>query len=180
MMIDRDRLALPDLLDELDHAQSWSLALVDGLTPEQVAWRPNEDSSAMAWHLGHQAVVTHFMVRNLTAAEVTFNAAFDAVFDSATPEPGRGGLPALEEIVGYREQIAASTRATVTRIATGDVGAPQQLDLIASAMMRAIINHEYQHAKWVGEVRATMIDGPLPAPASTRLVQVEGYHMLSA
>ena len=38
------------------------------LTTEEVRWRPDETSSAIGWHLGHQAHVAHFMVRNLTAA----------------------------------------------------------------------------------------------------------------
>ncbi|MGI9599039.1 MAG: DinB family protein [Acidimicrobiales bacterium] len=169
---------LTRLLAEYDAAQRYSLALVDGLEPDQISWRPNENSSAMAWHLGHQAAVNHYMVRNLTAAEVSFDQDFDALFDSATPEPGRGDLPPLDEIVDYRRAIAASTRSVVGRITAGDVGAPAQLTLIADGLLRAVINHEYQHAKWVGEVRASMIDGPLPTPDSTGLIEVEGYWMV--
>lgn len=167
-------------LDEYAAAQAYSLALVEGLDGDQVAWRPNEQSSAIGWHLGHQAAVNHYMVRNLTAAEVTFNRDFDAVFDSATPEPGRGDLPPLEEIVAYRQAIAASTTRIVDKIASGDVGAPKQLHLIAHAMVQAIVNHEYQHAKWIGEVRATMIDTPAPVPQTGNLIDVEGYWMLTA
>ncbi len=173
-------LALSDLLTEYAVAQSYSLALVDGLAEDQVAWRPNENSSAMAWHLGHQGAVNHYMVRNLTAAEVSFDPELDAVFDSATPEPGRGSLPSLETILDYRESIAASTRSVIARIAAGDVGAPTQLSAIADGLLRAVINHEYQHAKWIGEVRDTMVDSPAPTPGSDRLVSVEGYWMVGA
>lgn len=171
---------LQELLDEYAVAQAWSLALVDGLTDEQVAWRPDENSSAMGWHLGHQAAVNHYMVRNLTAAEVSFDKAYDAVFDSATPEPGRGDIPNLADICAYRDAITASTVAVVHRIANGDVGAPEQLALIGDGLMRAVINHEYQHAAWIREVRDTMVDTPAPAPDSQRLVQVEGYWMVGA
>ena len=171
-------LSLTDLLDEYDAAQAWSLALVDGLSAEQVAWRPDENASAIGWHLGHQAAVNHFMLRNLTAAEVSFDKAFDAVFDSATPEPARGDLPSLDDIVDYRNKIAASTHAVIGRIDRGDVGAPVQLRRIADGLMRAVINHEYQHAKWVGEVRDGMLDAPSPAPASARLIDVEGYWLV--
>lgn len=178
-------LSLTDLLDEYAVAQAYSLALVDGLTPDQVSWRPDQNSSAMGWHLGHQGAVNHYMVRNLTAAEVSFDKAFDAVFDSATPEPGRGELPPLAEIIGYREAIASSTRSIIERIGAGDVGAPAQLSSIADGLMRAVINHEYQHAKWIGEVRSTMqsemeLDVALPTPASRRLVDVDGYWMVEA
>lgn len=171
-------MSLGELLVEYDVAQRYSLALVEGLDEPQAAWRPHENSSAIAWHLGHQAAVNHYMVRNLTAAEVTFNADFDAVFDSATPEPGRGELPSLEEIIGYRAAIAHSTRNVISRIDSGDVGAPKQLALIGDALMRAVINHEYQHSTWIREVRDSMIDTPAPEPGSNRLVNVEGYWMV--
>ncbi len=169
---------LHELLVEHAAAQSHSLALLDDLDHDQVAWRPHEHSSSIAWHLGHQGAVNHYMVRNLTAAEVTFKAAFDRVFDSATPEPARGDLPPLDEIIGYREAIANSTRSVVERIARGDVGAPAQLALIARRLLVAVIDHEYQHARWIDEVRSTMVDAPSPTPASGRLVQVDGYWML--
>ena len=171
-------LSLTNKLDEYKTAQSYSLDLIEGLQADQIAWRPDENASAIAWHLGHQGAVNHYMVRNLTAAEVSFNVDFDRVFDSATPEPGRGDLPPIDEIVDYRRSIAASTGAIIERIERGDVGAPEQLVLIASGMLEAIINHEYQHAKWIGEVRSTMTDQPAPMPASSRLIVVDGYHML--
>mgnify|MGYP000209273262 CR=1 FL=1 len=171
-------LSLPNLIAEYTAAQNYSLALVDGLTPDQVFWRPDSNSSAMAWHLGHQGAVNHYMVRNLTAAEVSFNTEFDRVFDSATPEPGRGDLPPLDEITEYRQAIASSTASVIDRIDRGDVGAPEQLKLIAQGLMVAVINHEYQHAKWIGEGRSSFTGEPAPAPVSTNLVEVEGYSMV--
>jgi hypothetical protein len=169
---------LSALLNEYAAATAYSVALVDVLSPQQVNWRPDQNSSAMGWHLGHQAAVNHFMVRNLTAAEVTFNREFDAVFDSATPETQRGDLPPIDEIVEYRQAIAGSTRRIVNKIDGGEVGAPKQLQLIASGMLTAIINHEYQHAKWIEEVRSTMTDEAAPTPNSERLVVVEGYRVV--
>ncbi len=171
-------LSLTDLLHEYDAAQAYSVALIEGLDPSQAAWRPHNNSSAIAWHLGHQGAVNHYLVRNLTAAEVTFNADFDTVFDSATPEPARGSLPPLDEIMQYRQSIARSTTAVIRRIDAGDVGAPEQLRLIAEGLLCAVVNHEYQHATWIGEVRDTMLSTPTPVPASIRLVDVEGYWMV--
>lgn len=171
-------LSLQDLLSEYDAARAYSLALVDGLDGEQMVWRPNENSSAIGWHLGHQAAVNHYMVRNLTAAEVSFNADLDAVFDSATPEPGRGELPGLAEIIAYRRAIAESTHSVIDRIVAGDVGAPEQLSQIADGLLRAIVNHEYQHATWVREVRDSMLDTAAPVPDSSSLVDIEGYWMI--
>lgn len=170
---------LAALLEEADIARAHSLALIDGLTEAQVQWRPHANSSAIAWHLGHQAAVTHYLVRNLTAAEPTLDAGFDAVFDSATDEPHRGDLPPLAEILDYRAQIATRATATLRRIEAGEVGAPRQLALIADGLLRAVINHEYQHSTWIAEVRSTMISEPTPTPASSRLVDVEGYWMIA-
>ncbi len=172
--------SLSVLLNEYDLSTSYSLALVEGLDSDNLHWRPDENSSAIAWHLGHQGAVGHFMLRNLTAAEVSFNKDFDAVFDSATPEPGRGSLPPIDEIIGYRRSVSESVHSVIGRIDAGDVGAPEQLHLIATGLMCAVVNHEYQHAKWVGEVRDTMIDTPLPTPGSDRLIDVDGYWMIDA
>lgn len=172
--------SLADLIEEHRLAQAYSTSLVQDLDAEQIAWRPNENSSAIGWHLGHQGAVNHYMVRNLTAAEVTFDAAFDKVFDSATPEPQRGELPSLDDIVGYRQAIADSTAAVITRIGNGDVGAPAQLERVAQRLMCAVIDHEYQHAKWIEEVRNSLIDTEAPAPQSNRLVNVDGYWMIAA
>lgn len=171
-------VSLADLLDEHRIAQAYSIALTDDLDAGQVSWRPDENSSAIGWHLGHQGAVNHYMVRNLTAAEVTFDEAFDKVFDSATPEPYRGDLPALDDTIAYRQAIAASTRTVVTRIANGDVGAPTQLHRVADRLMCSVIDHEYQHAKWIEEVRNLFVDTPPPIPASRRLVEIDGYWMI--
>ena len=159
-----DRLA--SLLEEYDAAQAWSTALVADLDDDQLRWRAGEQASAIGWHLGHQAAVNHYMVRNLTAAEPTFSARFDALFDSATPEPDRGVLPSRDEIHDYRDRIAASTHATIGRIAEGRVGAPAQLALVAEGLLRAVINHEYQHDAWVLEVRAKFTTNVVVPPSS--------------
>lgn len=173
-------LSLADLLDEHRVAQEYSLALVAELDADQIAWRPDENSSSMAWHLGHQGAVNHYMVRNLTAAEVSFDETFDKVFDSATPEPERRDLPAMDEITAYRQAIAVSTIAVVTRIGNGEVGAPTQLRHVAERLLCSVIDHEYQHAKWIEEVRNSFVDIPAPIPASNRIVEVDGYWMIAA
>lgn len=167
-----------DLLEEYRDAQAYTVGLIEGLEPAQVLWRPHDNSSAIGWHLGHQGAVNHFMVRNLTAAEPSFDPAFDKLFDSATPEPSRGALPPVGEILAYRDHIAASTTAIIERIRQGDVGAPEQLAIIADGLMRGVINHEYQHSAWILEVRDTMIDAPAVAPRSTGVVSVDGYFVL--
>ena len=78
--------SLAELLVEYQRALDHTDELWTDLTPEELHWRPYQQSSAIGWHLGHQAAVAHFMVRNLTAAEPPIDAALDRLMDGATAE----------------------------------------------------------------------------------------------
>ena len=95
------------LLREYDRARAYTDDLWRDLTPDEVTWRPHEDSSAIGWHLGHQAHVAHFMVRNLTAAEPSPDPELDALMDSANPERFRGALPTVGRL--YQPQTAGGS-----------------------------------------------------------------------
>ncbi len=168
------------LLAEYERALDHTDRLWSDLSPDEVHWRPHEQASAIGWHLGHQAAVAHFMIRNLTAAEPLIDPPLDSLMDSATPEPARGDLPTLDRLRRYREAVAGRVRARIGDIATGDVGAPRQLAVVAVAVMTAIVNHEYQHDQWIGEVRERSLGRPLPArPTSPRLSTIDGYVVLT-
>jgi DinB superfamily len=171
---------LRDLLGELDRALAYTDDLQIGLTPEQIAWRPHPQSSAIGWHLGHQPAVAHFMLRNLIAAEPSIDDNIEALMDSATPERDRGDLPSLDLIRAYRSAVAARMHDRIGEIDQGAVGAPNQLRLIASTLLIAIVNHEYQHSKWIGELRAGALglDVP-PLPSSPRLSIIDDYVVLN-
>ena len=167
---------LAELLDEYERSLQYTADLVTDLTTDEVHWRAGDEASAIGWHLGHQAAVAHFMVRNLTAAEPPIDAELDALMDSATPEVDRGELPAVSRIIDYRDAVAERVRFRIGNIESGNVGAPVQLRVIASGLMTAVINHEYQHSKWIGEVRSEVHNKDLPAtPASPFLVELDGY-----
>ena len=170
---------LEGLLGEYAAAREWTLRLYGDLTEEQVCWRPSEHGSGIGWHLGHQAAVNHFLVRNLVAAEPSLNPAFDSLFDSATDESLRGLLPPLDELVAFREAVAERTRSRVEAVMRGDVGAPVQLREVAAVLLTALVNHEYQHSCWIGEVRDILGVSGAPAPASTGVVQIDGYWVLT-
>ncbi|MDJ0767560.1 MAG: DinB family protein [Ilumatobacter sp.] len=170
---------LTDLLAEYDRALGHTEALWSDLTPEEVRWRPHPESSAIGWHLGHQAAVAHFMVRNLTAAEPSPDPPLDGLFDSATPEPERGELPEVERLGRYRKAVAERVRFRIGAIERGDVGAPAQLSVVAALLVTALVNHEYQHSVWIGEVRRDQLGHDLPAPpASPLLTTIDGYTVL--
>ena len=103
----------------------------------------------------------------------------DTLMDGATEERQRGDLPDLARIGDYRTAVAERVQFRVGNIERGEVGAPIQLRRIAENMMIAIINHEYQHAKWVGETRNEQFGHALPdLPTSDHLSVVEGYVMV--
>ena len=170
-----------NLLGEFDRALAYTDDLQVGLTPEQIAWRPEAQSSAIGWHLGHQPAVAHYMLRNLIAAEPSIDAEIDALMDSATPERHRADLPSLEHIHAYRRAVAARIHDRIGQIDERAVGAPNQLRLIASTLLIAIVNHEYQHSQWISELRtdAFGLDLP-PLPSSPRIGVIDDYVVLKA
>ncbi len=171
---------LSGLLAEYDRALAYTSDLTADLTADEIAWRPNAESSAIGWHLGHQAAVGHYMVRNLTSAERPIDAELDTLMDSATPESDRE-LPAVDRIIDYRGVVAERVRHLIGNIDDGKVGAPAQLRVIANTLMIAVINHEYQHSKWVGEVRVEQHGKDLPPdPVSEHLSTIDGYLMVNA
>jgi len=171
--------SLADLLAEYDRSIAYTDSLWKDLTADQVTWRADENASAIGWHLGHQGAVAHFMVRNLTAAEPSPDPELDSLMDSATPERQRGDLPELDRIGDYRTAIAERVHFHIGNIDAGNVGAPTQLRVIANTLMTAVINHEYQHSKWIGEVRSEVHGKDLPpTPVSEHLTELDGYVVL--
>lgn len=172
--------SLAELLVEYQRALDHTDRLWTDLTPEELHWRPHEQSSAIGWHLGHQAAVAHFMIRNLLAAEPLLDPELDALMDSATPEEQRGALPSAERLGAYRDAVAARVRVRIGAVDRGEVGAPNQLRSIAGGALRAIVNHEYQHDQWIGEVCERDLGHTLPVrPTSPRLTTLDGYTVLS-
>ncbi|MFE7273485.1 DinB family protein [Streptomyces sp. NPDC057623] len=169
-------LQVDALLREYDRARAYTDDLWKDLTPDEVTWRPHEDSSAIGWHLGHQAHVAHFMIRNLTAAEPSPDPELDALMDSANPEKFRGTLPTVKRLIEFRETVAERVHARIGDIAAGRVGAPAQLTVVAAHLLTVLINHEYQHDQWIGEVRAGDLGHALPSdPVSEHLRRIDGY-----
>jgi hypothetical protein len=168
-----------ELLAEYARARAYTDDLWRDLNADEVFWRPVPNSSAIGWHLGHQAHVGHFMIRNLTAAEPSPDPALEQLTDSATPEPARGGLPDLARLMTYRSTVADRVHARMSAIDDGRSGAPAQMRIIARHVLTSLINHEYQHDRWIGEVRTRDLGHVLPAePSSDLLTVVDGYTMI--
>lgn len=172
--------SIDDLLSTYDQALAHTDELWTDLTIDEVHWRADENSSAIGWHLGHQPAVAHFMVRNLTAAEPSIDVGLDTLMDSATPPSDRGNLPDLEQLRFYRDTVADRVRLRVGDIRDGNVEAPDQLAVVAKVLLVSLINHEFQHSKWIGEVRTEVHGHALPAtPTSPMLSVIDGYSVVT-
>jgi hypothetical protein len=170
---------LTGLLREYDRARAYTDQLWKDLTPDEVTWRPHEKSSAIGWHLGHQAHVAHFMIRNLTAAEPSPDPELDGLMDSANPEQFRGALPTAQRLATFRDTVAERVHARIGSIAAGHTGAPGQMTIVATHLLTSLINHEYQHDQWISEVRSHDLGHTLPPdPESDLLRRLEGYLVL--
>src|ERR1700748_1499435 len=97
---------LQGLLREYDRARAYTDDLWKDLSPDEVTWRPHENSSAIGWHPGHPAPVAHFLIRNLPAAEPSPDPELDAIMDSAQPEKFRGALPTVRHLTAFRDTVA--------------------------------------------------------------------------
>lgn len=172
-----DRLDIA--VDELRRAWAHTDTLWRDLDDDGLRWRPHAEASAIGWHLGHQAAVGHYMVRNLLAAEVSPDPDLDRLMDSATPEPDRGDLPSRQRLADYRAAVAGRIVARVDDVRAGRVGAPDQLRVVALTLVTALVNHEYQHDQWIAEVRTRDLGRELPAPPeSPWLTTIDGYFVL--
>jgi len=171
---------LAELLIEYRRARAYTDLLWRDLSAEEVHWRPHEQSSAIGWHLGHQAAVAHFMIRNLICAEPSPDPQLDSLMDSATPEQDRGQLPTVERLLDYRAAVADRVHCHIGDIAAPRVSAPRHMHAIGRTLLVAVINHEYQHDQWIAEVRAQSLGHELPPrPESDRLVALDGYLTVS-
>ncbi|MGP3775401.1 hypothetical protein ACTWJ8_31730 [Streptomyces sp. SDT5-1] len=96
--------------------------------------------------------------------------------DSANPEKFRGALPTTERLAAFRGTVAERVHARIGDIAAGRVGAATQMNIVAAHLLTALINHEYQHDQWIGEVRADNLGHALPPdPDSDLLSRIDGY-----
>jgi len=172
---------LEELLEEYGRAREYTDALWQDLAEAEIRWRPVSAFSPIGWHLGHQAAVAHFMVRNLVAAEPSPDPAVEPMMDSANPEDTRGELPPLDKLARYRAAVAERVIARVRDIDQGLVGAPEQLRVVVGHLLVAVVNHEYQHDQWISEVRRDQLGHEVPPrPASDRLVEIDGYTVIRA
>jgi hypothetical protein len=86
----------------------------------------------------------------------------------------------VRRLTAFRDVVAERVHARIGDIAAGNVGAPAQLTIVATHLLTALVNHEYQHDQWISEVRAENLGHALPPdPESDHLSRVDGYLVLN-
>ena len=170
---------LVSLREEYELAQRYTHSLYADLSASETHWRPEPRSSSIAWHLGHQAMVTHLLLRNLIAGEPSLNPDFDLLFDAARPQEQRGDLPSLAAIIAYRAAVAERMhthfRTVLDRQGAVAHDAAQQVARILVPIVVSLINHEYQHDCWIREMRALLHRDMPDHIFSQRVTQQDGY-----
>jgi hypothetical protein len=170
---------LMTLRDEYELARRYTHSLYEDLSDTELHWRPAPQSSSIAWHLGHQAMVTHVLLRNLIAGEPSLQPQFDTLFDAANPQEQRGNLPSTGEIIAFRDAVAARTQAHLaTVLEDGQAAAHnavQQITRIIVPIVVSLINHEYQHDCWIREMRALLSRDKPDSVFSARVRHIDGY-----
>lgn len=167
---------LEELLHEYGLARRWTDQLTADLGDADWSWRPEPASSAIGWHVGHQALVNHVMIRNLLLAEPSPDPELESIFDSATPEVDRGALPGRDRVEAYRATVGERTSMMVGRLIEGG---SDQSRLIAGGVLTAIVNHDYQHDTWIGEMRQRLGNGLPTGPPSDRTALIDGYWVVA-
>ncbi|WP_372470341.1 DinB family protein [Nonomuraea aurantiaca] len=88
--------------------------------------------------------------------------------------------PTVERLTAFRDTVAERVHARMNDIAGGRVTAPGQLTVVARHLLVALINHEYQHDQWIGEVRAHDLGHALPPdPGTGQVSRLDGYLVLN-
>jgi DinB superfamily len=167
------------LREEYALARRYTQSLYEDLSESEAQWRPAPRSSSIAWHLGHQAMVTHLLLRNLIAGEPSLYPHFDLLFDAACPQEQRVDLPPVAAIITYRDAVAARTHEHLRTVLEDRRAvahdAARQVARIMVPIVVSLINHEYQHDCWIREMRALLNRNMPDCVFSRRVSQQDGY-----
>jgi ergothioneine biosynthesis protein EgtB len=140
-----------DQVERFRRVRSTSLALVEGLTPEDMAAQAMPDASPAKWHLAHTTWFFEvFLLGAFAPALPPFDPAFRMLFNSyyeavgeRPPRPERGLLtrPALPEVLAYRRRVDEAVEALAEQagiepvLALGLAHEQQHQELILTDML---------------------------------------------
>lgn len=132
-----DRTEAAALIDALDETRERTLALVSGVTEEDLEKVHSTLMSPLVWDLGHIAAFEDLWLNHRHGGLPLLHDALADVYDAfETPRAGRGDLPFLRpsEAFEYLEQVRARALETIARSGVADVH-------------EMVIRHEQQHGE---------------------------------
>jgi gamma-glutamyl hercynylcysteine S-oxide synthase len=114
-----------DLIDMLQDSRRRTLALVTGLTPEQLIGPQLDIVNPLLWEIGHVAWFhEHFILRHLDARP-SFIADADALYDSSAVAHNRRWQLPLPSLDGTLDYMAKVERTLIARL-TSDQASPEE------------------------------------------------------
>jgi hypothetical protein len=170
---------LLELLAEYARALAYTDSLRSDLTPDEVRWRPNELSSPIGWHLGHQATIAHFIMRNMGGVTEPSPAPdIEPMMDSTSPVLLRGQLPDLDRLIRLRTTVADRVQTRIATIAGGTGPGAAPMRSIGAALLISMINHEYHHDQWIAQVRSKGLGHELPDPPASEFLSAQDHFLV--
>ena len=184
------------LLREFGRVRHLSVAMIDGLTPEDCMIQSMPDASPIKWHLAHLTwfFETFVLEPSLGADHVPFDLAFRVLFNSyyvgvgeRHPRAERGLIsrPSLERVLAYRQAVDERVAALMGSRALSDA----MLDVVELGL-----HHEHQHQElmltdlkhhlWKNPMRPVYRDADAlldrGVPAMTFMERPEGVAQIGA
>ena len=161
------------IADALEKEQELLAGALDGLTPEELAWRAGPEANSIGWILWHMLRVEDmwfqfFIQRKL---EIWERDGWNEKFGLPTRDNGFGHtqeqvaqFPALDlaELVNYGKAVRAGTLKYVQGLTAEDyavVPREQRPEMSVGAICRQIIGEVYQHQGHIAYLRGLLRAG---------------------
>lgn len=153
-------------LNQFQSARKYTLALIDGLTPEQWFWTPNPPISHIAWQVGHIAVAQYglmlFRQRGRMPEDADLmSGEFRKLFQKGSnPQVDSKAYPRPDEILAVFHRINEQALREAASFDPNALHEPTEpphagpATRLGSLMFAA--NHEMLHAGQIGLLRRLM------------------------
>lgn len=150
-MNDRNRGITLELASRFQQVRDHTLALIDGLNPEDCALQSMPDASPLKWHLAHttwfwETFVLSVADSNYRHFDDSFRVLFNSYYNTVGAQfsrPRRGMLsrPDLATVLAYRRHVDAALRPVLDSLDAGSADMPPGM----AATIELGLNHEQQH-----------------------------------
>lgn len=164
--------ATAPLLDGFDRVHELIPAVVEGLTSDELVWRPDQDANPIGWLLWHLLRVEDDHLADLAGLEQVWTSDgwstrfalpyddSDIGFGQDSQQVGRFLVPDPTVLVGYHEAVHAHTQEIVSRLTDADLERIVDDSYDPPVTMRArlvsVVNDTTQHIGQASYVRGLL------------------------